>query len=100
MTVEAIKDAIVHLDEQERTQIADWIEEMEESSGSTNAAGLCYRRAGCSSSRADRSSNRLDVVRRCQISATLSAAAAFFRAMSAVANGTRLRIANSRYAAS
>jgi hypothetical protein len=31
MTVEAIKDAIVHLNEQERKQIADWIEEMEES---------------------------------------------------------------------
>ena len=30
MTVEAIKDAIAHLSEQERKQIADWFEELEE----------------------------------------------------------------------
>jgi hypothetical protein len=30
MTVEAIKDAIVHLPEPERKQLADWLEEMEE----------------------------------------------------------------------
>ena len=30
MTVEAIKDAIVHLSEQERKQLADWFEEIEE----------------------------------------------------------------------
>ncbi len=30
MTVDAIKDAIAHLPEQERKQLADWIEEMEE----------------------------------------------------------------------
>ena len=30
MTVEAIKDAIVHLSDQERRQLADWLEEMEE----------------------------------------------------------------------
>jgi hypothetical protein len=30
MTVDAIKDAIAHLPEQERKQLADWFEEMEE----------------------------------------------------------------------
>ena len=30
MTVDAIKDAIAHLPEQERKQLADWIGEMEE----------------------------------------------------------------------
>jgi len=30
MTVEAIKDAIAHLPEQERKQLADWFGEMEE----------------------------------------------------------------------
>jgi hypothetical protein len=30
MTVEAIKDAIVHLSEEERKQLADWFEELEE----------------------------------------------------------------------
>lgn len=30
MTVEAIKDAIAHLSEQERKQLADWFEELEE----------------------------------------------------------------------
>jgi hypothetical protein len=30
MTVEAIKDAIVHLSEPERKQLADWLEELEE----------------------------------------------------------------------
>jgi hypothetical protein len=30
MTVEAIKDAIVHLSGQERKQLADWFEELEE----------------------------------------------------------------------
>jgi hypothetical protein len=30
MTVEAIKDAIVHLSDQERKQLADWFEELEE----------------------------------------------------------------------
>ncbi len=30
MTVEAIKDAIVHLSEEERQQLANWFEEMEE----------------------------------------------------------------------
>jgi hypothetical protein len=30
MTVEAIKDAIVHLSEPERQQLADWFEELEE----------------------------------------------------------------------
>jgi hypothetical protein len=30
MTVETIKDAIVHLSEQERKQLADWFEELEE----------------------------------------------------------------------
>jgi len=30
MTVEAIKDAIVHLSGQERQQLADWFEELEE----------------------------------------------------------------------
>ena len=30
MTVEAIKDAITHLSEQERKQLADWFEELEE----------------------------------------------------------------------
>lgn len=32
MTVEAIKDAIVHLSEPERQQLADWFEELEEDS--------------------------------------------------------------------
>jgi hypothetical protein len=30
MTVEAIKDAIAHLSEQERQQLADWLEEVAE----------------------------------------------------------------------
>ena len=30
MTVEAIKDAIAHLSQQERKQLADWFEELEE----------------------------------------------------------------------
>lgn len=30
MTVEAIKDAIVHLSESERKQLVDWFEELEE----------------------------------------------------------------------
>lgn len=30
MTVEAIKDAITHLSDQERKQLADWFEELEE----------------------------------------------------------------------
>jgi hypothetical protein len=30
MTVEAIKDAIVHLSEPERQELADWFEELEE----------------------------------------------------------------------
>ena len=30
MTVEAIKDAIVHLSEPERKQLADWFQELEE----------------------------------------------------------------------
>jgi hypothetical protein len=30
MTVEAIKDAITHLSEQERKQLADWFEELED----------------------------------------------------------------------
>jgi hypothetical protein len=30
MTVEAIKDAIVHLSERERKQLADWFEDLEE----------------------------------------------------------------------
>jgi hypothetical protein len=30
MTVEAIKDAIVHLSEPERKQLVDWLEELEE----------------------------------------------------------------------
>ncbi|MGD1095965.1 MAG: hypothetical protein ABSB35_28730 [Bryobacteraceae bacterium] len=30
MTIEAIKDAIVHLSESERKQLADWLEELQE----------------------------------------------------------------------
>ena len=30
MTVEAIKDAIVHLSEEQRKQLADWFDELEE----------------------------------------------------------------------
>ena len=30
MTVEAIKDAIAHLSEEERKQVADWFDELEE----------------------------------------------------------------------
>jgi len=30
MTIEAIKDAIIHLSDQERKQLADWFEELEE----------------------------------------------------------------------
>jgi hypothetical protein len=40
MTVEAIKDAIVHLSGEERKQLADWLEELEEEAWDRGPGGL------------------------------------------------------------